>query len=341
MHAGLESFLAKVQTIRDSFTPYQGSNTKDLFQPYSPAPEKIKALTDRTKSLYEDLLGMKRNIVMERIKLREGKLLALVEHELKHYFGKPYENNYYTGMTCRCHSFIHSLIHLSIRPSVRPSVHPSIHPYIYLSIYPFIHPSINPFVRTSVHPSIHPSFRPSIHTSFHPSVRPSVRPSVHLFLRPSARPSASPSLLPPICPSVRPSIYPPICMFDCSSFPLSVCPFIPPSIDPSAYPLYVRSSVPYSLRFSVRTFSHTSVRTLLIGRAAWDIRFSQSEVLPRSVVIRNQYAISALVSQRSFRGETSRAVAKCRMFSQACSFLLPSQFFLSIIQKPRSMDARP
>ena len=124
MHSGLESFLVKVQTIRDSFTPYRRTNTKDLFQPYSPEPEKIKASTGKTKALYEDLLRMKRNIVMERIKLREGKRLALVEHELKHYFGKPYQNNYYTGMTQV--SFIHSLIHLSIHPSVRPSIHPSI-----------------------------------------------------------------------------------------------------------------------------------------------------------------------------------------------------------------------
>ena len=134
-------------------------------------------------------------------------------------------------------------------------------------------------------------------------------------------------------------------MFDCSSFPLSVCPLIPSSTDLSAYPLYVRSSVPFSLRFSVHTFSHTSVRTLLIGRAALDISFSQSEVLPRSVVIRNQYGISALVSQTSFRGETSHPQSCRREMSDIFSGLLVSftisVFFLSIIQKRRSMDARP
>lgn len=188
MHVGLESFLVKVQLIRDSFTPYRKTNSKDLFQPYSPAPEKIKALTDKTKALYEDLLRMKRNIVMERIKLREGKLLALVDHELKHYFGRPYENNYYTGMTQV--SPIHTLIHLSIHPFVRqsvgPSIHPSLHPPIYPSIYPFIHPSINPFVRTSVHPSIRPSVHSYILPSIHLSVRPSFRPSVCLSLCPSS-----------------------------------------------------------------------------------------------------------------------------------------------------------
>ena len=35
------------------------------------------------------------------------------------------------------------------------------------------------------------------------------------------------------------------------------------------------------------------------------------------VVTRHQYRISALVSQTSFRGETSGSVAKCRLFSQA------------------------
>ena len=223
MHAGLESFLVKVQTIRDSFTPYRRTNSKDLFQPYSPVPEKIKALTDKTKALYEDLLRIKRNIVMERIKVREGKLLALVEHELKHYFGKPYENNYYTGMTQV--SSIHTLIHLSIHPSV------------HISIYPFTHLSIRPFTRPSIRSSVLPSIHPSIHTSIHPSVRPSVRPfihpflhpSVHLFLRPSARPSVrlflSPSHL-----SVRLSIH-------------------------SSVPLYVRLLVFCSVRLSI----HSSV----------------------------------------------------------------------------------
>ena len=237
MHSGLESFLVKVQTIRDSFTPYRRTNTKDLFQPYSPEPEKIKALTGKTKALYEDLLRMKRNIVMERIKLREGKLLALVEHELKHYFGKPYENNYYTGMTQV--SFIHSLIHLSIHPSVRPSIHPSIHISIYLSIRPSTRPAIRPPYRSS-------SVRPFTHPSIHLCIHPSVRPSVHLFLRPSARPSASHSLLPPICPSIHLSV--------CSSVRLFLCP----SVHSSVYLIhsrilytFVRSSVPYSVFLSI------------------------------------------------------------------------------------------
>ena len=52
---------------------------------------------------------------------------------------------------------------------------------------------------------------------------------------------------------------------------------------------------------------------LLIGRAAWEIWFNQSEALPR----RHQYGISALVSQTSFGEKASGSVAKCRLFSQA------------------------
>ena len=57
---------------------------------------------------------------------------------------------------------------------------------------------------------------------------------------------------------------------------------------------------------------------LLIGRAAWEIWFNQSEAPPRSGYwTRHQYGISALVSQTSFDGETSGSVAKCRLFSRA------------------------
>ena len=56
----------------------------------------------------------------------------------------------------------------------------------------------------------------------------------------------------------------------------------------------------------------------LSDRAARDIFFNQLEVLLRSayIVTRHQYGISALVSQTSFRGETSGGIAKCRLFSQ-------------------------
>ena len=47
------------------------------------------------------------------------------------------------------------------------------------------------------------------------------------------------------------------------------------------------------------------------------------------VVMRHQYGISALVSQMSFRRETSAGVAKCRLFSQAMMF----QAFLKLKHK--------
>ena len=255
MHSGLESFLVKVQTIRDSFTPYRRTNTKDLFQPYSPEPEKIKALTGKTKALYEDLLRMKRNIVMERIKLREGKLLALVEHELKHYFGKPYENNYYTGMTQV--SFIHSLIHLSIHPSVRPSIHPSIHPYIHLSIHPSIHssshPSTLPFVvRPSIHPSIHPSMYPSICPSVRPFVPSSFRSSVRLSLSPSSHLSVHPFnyryVRLSVFSSVRLSIPPSIWSIRVSFIRSFVRPFLTPLFCPSIFPYVCPCAFDWSCR---------------------------------------------------------------------------------------------
>ena len=58
---------------------------------------------------------------------------------------------------------------------------------------------------------------------------------------------------------------------------------------------------------------------LLIGHAAWEISFNQSEALSSSawVVTPRQYGISALVSQTTLVGETSDSVTECQLFSQA------------------------
>ena len=96
-HTGLESFFAKIKEVQSSFTPYKSYFTKDLFQPYNPATQKLKMLTDQTRALYEKLLEIKSSLDTGRLKERERRLLAFAEHELKHFFGKPYENNYYTG----------------------------------------------------------------------------------------------------------------------------------------------------------------------------------------------------------------------------------------------------
>ena len=69
---------------------------------------------------------------------------------------------------------------------------------------------------------------------------------------------------------------------------------------------------------------------LLIGCAAWEIWFKQSEALPRSGdwrVISTEFLCS--LAQTSFGGKTSGSVAKCRLFSQAkCR---PTVLFLQII----------
>ena len=46
------------------------------------------------------------------------------------------------------------------------------------------------------------------------------------------------------------------------------------------------------------------------------------------VVTRHQYGISALVSQTSFRRETSGGVSKCRLFSQATLIVSYKQLFI-------------
>ena len=56
------------------------------------------------------------------------------------------------------------------------------------------------------------------------------------------------------------------------------------------------------------------------------------------VVTRHRYGIFALVSQTSFRGETSGGVAKCRLFFQArlfqgVTFTWPIIFFLFIASR--------
>ena len=56
----------------------------------------------------------------------------------------------------------------------------------------------------------------------------------------------------------------------------------------------------------------------VIGRTARKICFNCNSIKSATqiwLVTRHQYGISALISQTSFRGETSGYVAKCRLFS--------------------------
>ena len=95
--AGLEAFFIKVTEERKHFTPYRSYLTKEKFEPYNPEPQAIKKLTDQTMRLYEELLEIKGGLDVAKLKLHERRQLAIAEHELKHFFGKPYGNNYYTG----------------------------------------------------------------------------------------------------------------------------------------------------------------------------------------------------------------------------------------------------
>ena len=53
--------------------------------------------------------------------------------------------------------------------------------------------------------------------------------------------------------------------------------------------------------------------------------------------MRNEYGISALVSQMSFQGETSGAVAKCLLFSQAIILFITisSNIIIMLIFSPQ------
>ena len=68
---------------------------KKIFQPYNPTPESIKAISERSHSLWEELNTMK--IDKKLLFARERRMMAKADHFLKHYFGRPYENNYLAG----------------------------------------------------------------------------------------------------------------------------------------------------------------------------------------------------------------------------------------------------
>ena len=89
--------------------------------------------------------------------------------------------------------------------------------------------------------------------------------------------------------------------------------------------LFIISNVPSQMTYEERAQKfHTDEASLPIsGWCFWLVVRVENLIQPiRSttqiwVVTRDQYGISALVSQTSFGGETSGSVAKCRLFSQA------------------------
>ena len=79
---------------------------------------------------------------------------------------------------------------------------------------------------------------------------------------------------------------------------------------------------------------------LLIGWSKFPSWYDQSEALTQiRVVKRHQYGISALVSQRSFRGKPAGVAAKCRLFSHA-SHYVNSLISLPCSESPQLVSSR-
>ena len=103
LFSGLPEFFKKVDSSYYELHPYNVGKMKvgslefmrKLFKPYNPTPESIKAISDRSHSLLEELNGMQMN--RKLLLARERRIIAQADHFLRHYFGRPYENNYMSG----------------------------------------------------------------------------------------------------------------------------------------------------------------------------------------------------------------------------------------------------
>lgn len=100
---GLPEFFKKMDSSYYELHPYNAGkmtgvpleDMRKLFQPYNPTPESIKAISDRSQSLLKELSEMK--IDRKLILARERRMIAQADHFLRHFFGRPYENNYLSG----------------------------------------------------------------------------------------------------------------------------------------------------------------------------------------------------------------------------------------------------
>lgn len=100
---GLPEFFKKVDSSYYELHPYNAGrmtgvpleDRRKLFQPYNPTPESIKAISDRSQSLLKELNKM--DINRKLLLARERSMIAQADHFLRHYFGRPYENNYLSG----------------------------------------------------------------------------------------------------------------------------------------------------------------------------------------------------------------------------------------------------
>ena len=102
----LDSFLAEVKTTYYQMRPneivYDPDTTDSQaigqrFRPYDARPEAIKKRTDKARALYARAKSIADKAKQAKLKPRELKALAQVQHFLQSNFGAPYDENYYAG----------------------------------------------------------------------------------------------------------------------------------------------------------------------------------------------------------------------------------------------------
>lgn len=101
--SGLLEFLKRIDSTVRELHPYDArfmtgvsiEDKKKIFQPYNPTPESIKAISERAHSMLEELGSLK--IDKKLLLARERRMIAKTHHFLRHYFGRPFENNYLAG----------------------------------------------------------------------------------------------------------------------------------------------------------------------------------------------------------------------------------------------------
>ena len=64
-------------------------------KPFNPDPNNLKRIPDSAQQLLDELQGL--GVNTRRLKPREKKAIAQLEHYLQHNFGWPYDADYYTG----------------------------------------------------------------------------------------------------------------------------------------------------------------------------------------------------------------------------------------------------
>ncbi|XP_031556875.1 uncharacterized protein LOC116293574 [Actinia tenebrosa] len=104
---GLPDVLRKIKEAYYEYNPNYVAWKPDLFgkelnefvkksyRPYDPHPTKLKAKTDKSLGLLEDVKSMNPN--KDLLTPRESKAVAQASHFLQHNFGTPYDENYYAG----------------------------------------------------------------------------------------------------------------------------------------------------------------------------------------------------------------------------------------------------